>query len=319
MEFIKKFSLLLVFQLFFIGLFSQNTDTLNIFFEINQSNINTANKNTINNFIKEKSFSKIDIYGYTDFLGTVEYNKVLAQKRADAVKNQLIKAGVNPNIINESKGRGIYPESSEENRVNMNDRGLRDHRKVMIIAKIEPITKQKTEEETAIAEPLVEDDVEEEIMEYDTDKIEDNFIGGEEGVVIPIFRDLSIKDVEVGSSIVLQNILFYGGTHRVKPESAGALRQLLHLMRTNPDLHIRIEGHICCHDGPGDGFDYDANDHHLSENRARTIYDFLVENGIHENRLSYIGHSSKYRLYPEERTARERELNRRVEIVILEK
>lgn len=39
---------------------------------------------------------KVEIQGYTDNIGSEEYNKKLSQRRADAVKNYLVSKGINP-------------------------------------------------------------------------------------------------------------------------------------------------------------------------------------------------------------------------------
>jgi outer membrane protein OmpA-like peptidoglycan-associated protein len=46
----------------------------------------------------------IYVYGYTDDVGTKEYNQQLSERRAKAVRDVLIAAGVPPNI--ETKGLG---------------------------------------------------------------------------------------------------------------------------------------------------------------------------------------------------------------------
>ncbi len=47
----------------------------------------------------------ISVFGYTDDVGSAEYNQQLSLKRADAVQQYLVSAGIDPNIINR-KGYG---------------------------------------------------------------------------------------------------------------------------------------------------------------------------------------------------------------------
>jgi outer membrane protein OmpA-like peptidoglycan-associated protein len=289
---------LLLLICFFIGInyysFSQSTANLDIYFDINQYELNLESKKAIKNFIAGKRFNKIEILGYSDFLGSAEHNMRLSDRRAQNVRKYMVLQDVANDIVLTCKGMGIHPNSSYENRLNQDDRGIRQHRKVSIIANFE----------TNIVETV------------NTDSINKD---SEEPLVIPIFKEIDIEEYEAGSTIVFQNILFHGGSHRVKQESMPAMYQLLGLMQDNPKLKIQIDGHICCHDGPGDGYDIDAKDYNLSTNRAKAVYDFLIKNEISEDRMSYFGYSSMYRLYPEERTWREEDLNRRVEIVIVEK
>lgn len=65
----------------------------------------------------------IQVYGHTDDVGSVEYNQELSERRAAAVRQYLVEAGVDPDII-QSKGfgksaplvEGTDPESRQRNR-----------------------------------------------------------------------------------------------------------------------------------------------------------------------------------------------------------
>lgn len=41
----------------------------------------------------------IQVFGHTDDVGTEEYNRDLSERRAGAVRNYLVEAGVNPDIV----------------------------------------------------------------------------------------------------------------------------------------------------------------------------------------------------------------------------
>jgi outer membrane protein OmpA-like peptidoglycan-associated protein len=131
---------------------------------------------------------------------------------------------------------------------------------------------------------------------------------------------LADTTLTVGSNIALRNINFEGGRSLILDSSFPALEELLNAMKDFPALVIQIEGHICCQDGPQDGLDMGTGIYNLSEARARAIRNYLVENGIAANRLSYrgFGHSRPLHPYPEE-TEEQRIANRRVEIRIVNK
>ncbi len=118
-----------------------------------------------------------------------------------------------------------------------------------------------------------------------------------------------IDTAKVGDKIALENITFYGGTPIPMPESDKTLKELYTTLKNNSALEISIEGHICCYK-----IDYD----NLSEQRAQTVYQYLVNKGINKNRLSYkgFGHTQPLTL---ERDESERQMNRRVEIRIVKK
>ncbi|MDG1842098.1 MAG: OmpA family protein [Crocinitomicaceae bacterium] len=120
-----------------------------------------------------------------------------------------------------------------------------------------------------------------------------------------------IKNAKKGDKIELKNMNFIGGSPILLKESKPILVELLKLMENNPNLKIKIEGHICCSL---------IDDQNLSENRAKTVYSYLLENNISENRMSYEGYSSKYPKHAlPEKNESERTANRRVEIRIIDK
>ncbi len=275
--------------------FAQKTDTIKVFYDIDSYILDNKFKDEINKHLTDE-ISEIKIYSYTDFLGTKNHNLYLSQKRADNIKKYLLINGVSKDVVTTYKGMGCYLNSSAEDRTDENDRGVLKHRVSNIIFTYTPDNKtiSKTEKET---DPQKE----------------------EEQVEIPIFKNLTPENMEVGENIVLENILFHGGTPYFKKESASALNQLFLVMKNNPTLEIQIEGHICCEINGDDGWDRVNKNNYLSENRAKAVFDFLVEKGIEEKRMSYIGYGSKFKLYPEEKNFYEEDHNRRVEIKIVNK
>ncbi len=136
----------------------------------------------------------------------------------------------------------------------------------------------------------------------------------------PKTKGVDISKVEKNQSITLDNIFFQPGSHKTTPESVDALFALYITMKDHPNLKINIEGHICCLTNTShDGYDYDAQEWRLSENRARAVYDYLVSKGIDKSRMRYEGFGlRKPKRWPERSLADENS-NRRVEIRILEK
>lgn len=131
---------------------------------------------------------------------------------------------------------------------------------------------------------------------------------------------LNFENAEIGSTIALKNLNFIGGSHRLIKTSMPTLDSLLLIMENNETLKIEIQGHICCQDkGKGDGFDFDTQTNDLSVQRAKFIYDFLVENGIAKDRLSYKGFGANKRIIVPEISESDKTINRRVEIKIIDK
>lgn len=165
----------------------------------------------------------------------------------------------------------------------------------------------------------------EQVNGYPQDRRVDIIIGGFK-VPPPVVTKVAsspkidIERAKKNETIRLDRIYFLPGSHFIREESREELVQLYLIMKNTPSLKIRIEGHICCNSQKTpDGYDYDSQEYKLSENRAKFVYDYLIERGIDKNRLSYIGFSIKKPLIWPERTPQDENLNRRVEIRIIDK
>jgi len=106
--------------------------TLRVNFDVDQAIIRSGDKAALDkvvNFVKKYSDAKIELHGYTDNSGTEAHNQWLSEKRAEAVKQYLIKeAGVDPSRIS-TVGRG------ESNPVadNKTEKGRLENRRVEIL------------------------------------------------------------------------------------------------------------------------------------------------------------------------------------------
>ncbi|MBC8884372.1 OmpA family protein [Flavobacterium piscinae] len=115
----------------------------------------------------------------------------------------------------------------------------------------------------------------------------------------------------MGEFLKLKGLNFYNMSDVILPDSRPILEELLQIMKDNPTLKIEIQGHICCKE-------IEVED--ISIKRAKTVYNYLLSNGISESRISYKGFASTRPIYPlPEKNEEERVANRRVEILILEK
>jgi len=94
----------------------------NVYFDYAKYNIRKdAEKNLFSliDYLKSNPFIKMEIAGHTDNVGTPEYNLNLSLKRAEAIKNFLVKKGIRENRLT-ARGYGSqYPlvdNSTESNR-----------------------------------------------------------------------------------------------------------------------------------------------------------------------------------------------------------
>ena len=131
------------------------------------------------------------------------------------------------------------------------------------------------------------------------------------GIVMGSDSDIEvfIETAKVGDKIALKNITFYNNSPIPLPESFKTLDELFNTLKNNPTLEIRIEGHICCTNSDNDD---------ISGQRAKTVYQYLIDKGISKDRLSYIGFGHTKPI-TSERNELEKQMNRRVEIRIVKK
>lgn len=109
----------------------------------------------------------------------------------------------------------------------------------------------------------------------------------------------------------LDKVYFASGQATVLPTSYEQLDGLVKLLKENPTMKIRVEGHT---DDRGEP----ALNQRLSLDRAFQIREFLIKKGIAGNRVQFKGYGDTQPLAPND-TEENRQKNRRVEFVILEK
>src|SRR3954464_1701610 len=84
-------------------------------FEFDSAELNPHNRELLSRIAGMLLVSKgfgLSVFGYTDDVGTAEYNQQLLVRRANAVKDYLVQAGIAPGIIN-VKGYGKTSPSVE--------------------------------------------------------------------------------------------------------------------------------------------------------------------------------------------------------------
>ena len=98
----------------------------------------------------------------------------------------------------------------------------------------------------------------------------------------PFLMDIPLKPIKTGEKVVLKNIFFETGKYNLKDESRSELNKLGDFLIKNPKVKIEVSGHT---DNVGD----QKMNQTLSLNRAKSVYDFLITNGIAAERLTYKG------------------------------
>jgi outer membrane protein OmpA-like peptidoglycan-associated protein len=131
----------------------------------------------------------------------------------------------------------------------------------------------------------------------------ENFYLSQESAQTALNLEVLLQKIETGNSVVLNNIFFDTDDYNLKAESDVELQKLVDFLDNNPNINIEIEGHT---DNQGS----ESHNLLLSANRSKSVYDFLINNNIDPQRLSYKGFGDSMSLSNNE-TERGRAKNRR--------
>jgi outer membrane protein OmpA-like peptidoglycan-associated protein len=122
--------------------------------------------------------------------------------------------------------------------------------------------------------------------------------------------ELQAKETERGLVLTLGDVLFDVDEASLKAGATQSLSRLVTFLKEYPDRQVLVEGHT-------DSTGTDQYNLGLSQRRADSVVQFLTLNGIAPERSVARGYGKAYPVASNETTAG-RQLNRRVEIVILD-
>ena len=114
-----------------------------------------------------------------------------------------------------------------------------------------------------------------------------------------------------GREIFLYDIYYNFDSAKLLPESKAALDRIILLLQSNPTLKLEFGSHT---DSRGT---HEYNDK-LSEERAKSVVDYLVNAGINRTRLSWKGYGKRHPLIARPATEGEHRMNRRTSFKIIE-
>jgi outer membrane protein OmpA-like peptidoglycan-associated protein len=97
-------------------------------------------------------------------------------------------------------------------------------------------------------------------------------------ISVTIYMD----SIHINGEYIMHNILYDFDKATLRPESAGELEKLTTLMKDNPSLDVKIFSYT-------DAKGTDAYNKNLSQQRAQSVVDYLVRNGIDRSKLSAEG------------------------------
>ena len=123
--------------------------------------------------------------------------------------------------------------------------------------------------------------------------------------------NLELVPIEVGQIVILKNIFFDFNKYELKPESFPELDRIIKFLYDNPSMEIEISGHT-------DNIGSDEYNNKLSYERANAVLNYLVSKFISASRLTAKGYGKTKPIATND-TEEGRQLNRRVEFIILKK
>lgn len=292
----------------------------------------------------EHKESKIWIHAHTDSIGGAVFNEALSAARATSVEIALAQLGADTSRMN-IRHYGAYSPLAD----NRTEKGRAENRRVAVYViqeldaselgvwgvvrgQVRDAQTQKPLQATLIFNSLQGRD------SITTDSagnyaLQFSQFANAEGrayckgyffvskVVKPLFQDtvelnFSLERALLGGKLMLTDLYFQAGTAELLPSSKVALEGIYTFLAMDETLKIEIGGHI---NKPNLApIERTSPSFRLSEERARSVYNYLIERGIPSQRLTYKGYGNWEMIHPQARTELEEQLNRRVELKVTE-
>ena len=124
-----------------------------------------------------------------------------------------------------------------------------------------------------------------------------------------IHKDLYLAPIEIGQVVRLNNVFFDFDKYNLRNESFVELDRVVQLLKENPGIEIEMSAHT-------DSKGADDYNYRLSDDRARSVREYIVSKGIDEKRIVSQGYGETKPVSTNE-TEEGRQLNRRVEFKII--
>jgi len=127
----------------------------------------------------------------------------------------------------------------------------------------------------------------------------------------PFKKNVEMHQIKEGERVVLKNVFFETNKFDLKPKSKVELNKLVDFLTKNPTVTIELSGHT-------DNVGNSKANQILSDNRAKAVYNYLIEKGITTERLSTKGYGDTQPIASND-TEEGRAENRRTEFKVLKK
>lgn len=127
----------------------------------------------------------------------------------------------------------------------------------------------------------------------------------------PAQVNLKTEEIKVGSAYRLNDINFATNSYELSDKAKFIIEEFAEFLKANPTLKIAIHGHT-------DDVGNDNDNLILSDNRAKAVYEYLINLGIQADRMTYKGFGETKPL-ASNKTEQGRAQNRRTEFVVTDK
>ncbi len=127
--------------------------------------------------------------------------------------------------------------------------------------------------------------------------------------IAPFIKQIGLNHIRVGEKMLLSNIFYEIDSWLLKKESVAELNYLVRLLKENMDIIAEIGGYT-------DSTGSDQHNLQLSEKRAQSVVDYLINSGISPVRLQSKGYGNAFPV-GNNITTEGRKMNRRTEVKII--
>jgi outer membrane protein OmpA-like peptidoglycan-associated protein len=150
----------------------------------------------------------------------------------------------------------------------------------------------------------------------------DNALNRRVEIIIQLKKNLADtievkKESALIKKIVLDKLYFKPDLPVLESFSLDYLKSTAAILKNYTGAKFEIRGHVNCPLSVPANSDYMKKMNELSEERARTVFEFLQDNGIPAEKMTYKGMGNTEMINPYARTDEEKRQNMRVEIFIL--
>ena len=280
---------------------------------------------------------RVDLFAHTDNVGSLESNRALSERRARSVRDSLRAYGVLDHRITQTAYGEENPTAD-----NTTEAGRATNRRVTARLqrpqRLTPLVGTVRDPATGAgiaAEVRLNSKFYETTTQSDTSGAWTLDAPLGEVVAVEVFAEgyffdrkmlrvlpklpplaLELQRFEPGAILELEEFFFVGGSPTLLPKSVPQLPRLLKTLQLNYRTDIEIVGHVNLPNAPA--VSKSSSEYRLSVARARTVYDYLVENGIDAARLDFKGRGNWEMRFPNAWNLKQQAANRRVEIRVLD-